>query len=261
MKAQCMIIAMLMFMLGLAAQTTMTATEFEAEIFRLTNLERTRHSLPEFYPELLLVDLARHHADNMARQNFFAHEDKEGLDVSGRQKRYCRNLISTRIGENLAYHEHSQRKYSAQTVVTGWMNSPGHRANILNPEFTHLGVAIARTGDKLYSVQVFARPIAKLITTVAKKIPLKQAYRLEFVYLSVEDRKGLEIALYLPDADKKVFIDEQTFVRGIQFLPINWGSGGLFYVDIPTEHGRGVYKLGICRNNSITMADFSITLE
>lgn len=46
---------------------------------------------------------------------------------------------------------------SAKTYFEQWMNSPGHRANILNPSLTHMGVAVASNGGKEYATQVFAK--------------------------------------------------------------------------------------------------------
>jgi uncharacterized protein YkwD len=58
---------------------------------------------------------------------------------------------ASRVGENIAYGN-----VSADQMVAMWMSSPGHRANILRPEFTHLGVGVARTGSgRVYGTQDF----------------------------------------------------------------------------------------------------------
>jgi uncharacterized protein YkwD len=59
------------------------------------------------------------------------------------------------IGENIAYNYPG-----APEVVTGWMNSAGHKANILNPGFTEIGIAIAANSEgELYYCQVFGKSL------------------------------------------------------------------------------------------------------
>src|SRR5262245_6691013 len=92
---------------------------FEAEVVRLTNLERTQRGLQPLRWNGLLNDAARRHAADMARQGRLAHvldgqDPGDRLDSAG--------YAWATYGENIAVG------YStARAVVTGWMNSPGHR--------------------------------------------------------------------------------------------------------------------------------------
>lgn len=89
----------------------------------------------------------------MARRNYFEHRAKNGSQPKDRVLRAgYRPMLS---GENIAYGPES-----AEEVVAGWLNSPGHCANIMEPRFRHIGVGIA-TGKKrgrIYWVQTFGAP-------------------------------------------------------------------------------------------------------
>ena len=131
--------------------------EFEAEVFRLTNLERTNNGLSAFQLNTALSGSARDHSIDMARGGFMSHTGSDG--TSARQRIEAVNLNTAndvwRWGENVA---RGQR--TPEAVVASWMNSTGHRANILSPYFTHLGVGFAYfAGDIMptYWTQKFIR--------------------------------------------------------------------------------------------------------
>ena len=96
-----------------------------------------------------VVDVARQHSRDMAERNYFSHTNLEGEGPSDRVRR---SGISgwRRVGENIAYGQDSP-----QEVQTTWMNSSGHRANILSSSYTHVGVGVYDEGGRLYWTQVF----------------------------------------------------------------------------------------------------------
>jgi len=58
-------------------------------------------------------------------------------------------------GENIAYGQRTPAE-----VMKGWMNSPGHRANILSPSYTHIGIGLAKTRNGVnYWTQMFIKPL------------------------------------------------------------------------------------------------------
>jgi len=256
-----LLLALILSCFNLTAANKMTVSEFEQEIFRLTNLERTKHGLSKLLPEQGLADLARRHGRNMATQNFFEHKDKQGLEVGGRQKKYYKELMSLSLGENLAFFEHSQRKFSPSKVVDGWMNSPGHRANILDKDFTHLGVAVVLSGNKLYAVQNFGHPVLKLLSALPDSFSRSKIYRLEFVYLGVEDARNLEALLRLPDKNTKVPVSDTMYALGIQPLVITWGEGRHFSIDLPFQYGKGSYRLAFGWGNGHYDSDFEFRVK
>jgi uncharacterized protein YkwD len=95
------------------------------------------------------------HSQDMAAQRYFSHADKEGTyaDVRSRRAGYAWQ----RIGENLAFGQDTP-----QAALEGWLASPGHCANIMNPNFTEMGAAFGLTADKsagvYYWTQMFGTP-------------------------------------------------------------------------------------------------------
>jgi uncharacterized protein YkwD len=93
------------------------------------------------------------HAQDMAQGNFFEHEGSDGSTVADRATRVDYQWRS--IGENIA-----AGPTSAQTVVQGWLDSPGHCANLMDPAFTEMGIAYATQAKSqawIYWAQVFGR--------------------------------------------------------------------------------------------------------
>jgi uncharacterized protein YkwD len=110
-----------------------------AEVVAATNAERTRRGLVALNVEARLAGAAQAHSDDMARRNFFAHESPEGRSVADRVRAFGYRYRV--VAENIAAGQRT-----ADEVVTGWMNSPGHRANILNAEVRQIGVGLAAGG-------------------------------------------------------------------------------------------------------------------
>ena len=118
------------------------------------NRLRRRSGLPRlvFYEELLPV--AREYSRRMAEQNFFAHNDPEGRSV--RERVDEADIRWRMVGENLAYSNGYVNPVAAS--IHGWMDSPGHRANILEPDFrlTAIGAWIREDGT-VYFTEIFLK--------------------------------------------------------------------------------------------------------
>jgi uncharacterized protein YkwD len=98
-----------------------------------------------------LVLVARAHSEDMARRGFFDHTNPEGERPWDRVEAAGITGWSY-VGENIAYG------YSTpEAVQETWMNSRGHRANILNGDYTHIGVGAFNDDGTWYWTQVFAR--------------------------------------------------------------------------------------------------------
>lgn len=190
---------MLLLLSAMLPAARLTIAQFEQRIFELTNRERQRHNLPVLRYETGLADLARRHSQNMLQRDFFDHRDPQGLEVAGRQERYYPQIMLIHIGENLFKIVDSRRNFSSAEIVDGWMNSPGHRANILNRDFTHIGVGVVVRGNKLYATQNFGTPIVKLLNP----LPIRTRglnLRLSFEYLSPRPPADLRATIRYPDA-------------------------------------------------------------
>jgi uncharacterized protein YkwD len=103
----------------------------------------------------LLDRAAQGHADDMLARSYYGHESPEGRDAWYRAR--AAGYRALMIGENVA-----QGQSSLEEVMKGWMDSPEHRKNILNPEFTEAGFGVAvgknAQGYQVLWVQVFGKP-------------------------------------------------------------------------------------------------------
>ena len=136
-----------------ASSSAVGATSDERKAFDLVNAERrSRGEMPLVW-DAELTRMARIHSENMARQNFFNHKGPDGQGL--RERSRASGISGFRaLAENLAYNKGFADVASA--AVVGWMNSAGHRDNILNAEFTRSGIGIARSADgRVYITQVF----------------------------------------------------------------------------------------------------------
>ena len=108
--------------------------QLEDQVVLLVNQARRRAGIAELRPDERLRASARGHCERMATLDFFAHEDPDG---SGPAQRMRAAGYSAPGAENIAS---GQRE--AVSVMRAWMNSPGHRANIVNPRFVTIGVGV-----------------------------------------------------------------------------------------------------------------------
>lgn len=122
----------------------------ERKILELTNAERKKYGLGELVWNEELAALARAHSSDMAERGFFGHNNPDGKTPFDRMKDAKINYIAA--AENIAAGQ-----ASPENAMEAWMNSDGHRANILNPKLKELGVGIARGGEYgIYWTQNFA---------------------------------------------------------------------------------------------------------
>ncbi|GGT28682.1 CAP domain-containing protein [Streptomyces chromofuscus] len=127
------------------AELTRTA----ADVIELTNHERTRAGLPPLASDAALTRAAQAHSDDMVARDFYSHTAPGGSRPWDRAA--AAGSTHHSIGENIACGQRSPAE-----VVTGWMNSPGHRANILKPGFTRIGIGFTGGGRAgTYWTQLF----------------------------------------------------------------------------------------------------------
>ncbi|ENH95610.1 hypothetical protein J416_15192 [Gracilibacillus halophilus YIM-C55.5] len=122
--------------------------QFQEEVVRLTNQERKNNGASELKIDQELMGVAQMKSEDMAENNYFSHTSptygspfdmlrSNGIDYS-------------KASENIAAGQQS-----AKDVVDSWMNSKGHRRNLLDPEVTHIGVGYTSNGD--YWTQLFIK--------------------------------------------------------------------------------------------------------
>jgi uncharacterized protein YkwD len=116
-----------------------TLQEAKQATLCLLNKERSAHGVRKLHDNGRLDLASRRHANDMSRRNYFAHGDFVGRIKSAR---YLSGARGYTLGENIAWG--SWDYATPANIVDGWMNSPGHRANILNGGFHEIGIGIAR---------------------------------------------------------------------------------------------------------------------
>lgn len=109
--------------------------DLETAAFRLGNCERLSRNLEPFACDLRLVWLGRQHATDMVKRDYFEHRSPDGVSPFDRMQ--ARGLQLRRAAENIAHTP------NVELAHLHWMDSEGHRANILG-DFTHVGVGNAR---------------------------------------------------------------------------------------------------------------------
>ncbi|MFM9588433.1 CAP domain-containing protein [Streptomyces scabiei] len=119
------------------------------EVITLTNGERAGAGLPPLSPDARLTAAAQAHSADMVARAFYAHTSPDGDEPWHRAA--AAGSTHRSVGENIACGQRS-----AAEVMRGWMDSPGHRANILKPGFTHIGVGFVGGGEAgTYWTQLF----------------------------------------------------------------------------------------------------------
>ena len=117
----------------------------EQQMFKMVNTQRAQNGLPPVFFDKKLQAVARAHSDDMFKRGYFSHYTPEALSPFDRMKEA--NIIFLSAGENLALAP------STDLAMQGLMNSPGHRANILNAKFGKIGIGVIDGGiyGKMYS--------------------------------------------------------------------------------------------------------------
>jgi len=140
----------------------------EMEVHRLINLEREKYNLKTLGYDEELSSVAKLHSIDMANDNYFSHETPEGLSPTDRASTsdyVCRyqigNMIYSGIGENIHMVKGSSvglwasPEYIAESAVSGWMDSPGHKKNILTSNFSSEGIGVSISPFTIHVTQNF----------------------------------------------------------------------------------------------------------
>ena len=143
----------------------------ELKIHTLVNAERVKHGLKPLQKNPQLAIIAGKHSEDMALRNFTGHVNPDGLDPTARAKKAGfkttikkGNTTRVGVGENIYETQSVMEEDGVKTpylekldivakkAVEGWMKSPGHRKNILNPDYTMEGTGAAVSEDKKVKV-------------------------------------------------------------------------------------------------------------
>jgi uncharacterized protein YkwD len=117
---------------------------YESQVIELINQERADRGLPALSLNTSLRQAARRHSEDMACSDNFSHTGSDGSTLSSRVR--DAGYSYSWVAENIAGS--SSSSFSAQSVVSMWMNSTGHKKNILSANAVHIGIGFSYAGDK-----------------------------------------------------------------------------------------------------------------
>jgi uncharacterized protein YkwD len=134
------------------------AIQLENSLFNAINATRSTHGLNELQLDLNLRNAAKTQAEFCVRNSRLTHTNSIGRLKNVENRVSSLNIEATAVGENIAlYPLGTFYHFTADSITRGWMNSEGHRNNLLNSIYTHTGIAVSFDKDgKAYVVQVFA---------------------------------------------------------------------------------------------------------
>ncbi|RJS59453.1 CAP domain-containing protein [Bacillus sp. PK3_68] len=121
-------------------QTTAGLSAFEQQVIDLTNNERQKAGLQPLKADSELSSVARKKSEDMLAKNYFSHTSPTYGSPFDMMKKF--GITYRTAGENIAKGQRTPAE-----VVKAWMESPGHRANILNKDYTHIGVGYVENGN------------------------------------------------------------------------------------------------------------------
>ncbi|WP_084246912.1 CAP domain-containing protein [Rummeliibacillus stabekisii] len=117
-----------------------SASQFEKQVITLTNAERAKEGLPALQADTKLMGSAKAKSKDMADKNYFDHTSPTYGSPFDQMKSL--GITYKSAGENIA-----KGQKTPEEVVKAWMNSEGHRANIMNKNYTHIGVGYDEKGN------------------------------------------------------------------------------------------------------------------
>ena len=135
--------------------------DMEKYLTARANAERKKQGRTRLKPSPLLVEAARAQAAEMIRGNFVGHHTKGGFDFGDRVRAYMPKFEGLR-GENAARDRRGGKsaRAKADRVFRQWLNSRGHRRNLIRSDYRFISSGVIEVGGHLYAVQIFWEPAA-----------------------------------------------------------------------------------------------------
>jgi uncharacterized YkwD family protein len=137
----------------LSIPNTSNVSSLESQVVTLVNQQRVKQGLQTLKTGSTLSYVARLKSQDMVNKNYFSHTSPTYGSPFAMMEHF--GIRFSAAGENIAYGQPT-----AASVMNAWMNSPGHRANILNPSYTYIGVGAAKNSrGVIYWTQEFIKPM------------------------------------------------------------------------------------------------------
>ena len=218
----------------------------ETRVFELTNLERTKRGLKALRWHQALRHIARYHGINQMKHKFYAHRDHKGMEPTDRFRRLHPAIMGS-VGENIHkiwVVKERNAEGTAQYLVKEWMQSPGHRANILHTRYNYLGVGVVSDGKHIWGTQNFGDLYAESVQTGAVEAVYGSRFSSLFRLLDVRMRSVLSATLFFPDSSRIYPISGGEFYTGSRPVQPQWSMDAAYFsVAFPLEYGRGRYRI------------------
>lgn len=132
---------------------SVTVKNQENEVIRLVNVQRTKAGLQPLTQNWQLSRVARYKSQDMIDKRYFSHTSPTYGSPFRMMESF--GIRYSAAGENIAMGQQSPSE-----VMNAWMNSPGHRNNIMSPSFTQIGVGLAKDKNgRMYWTQMFIKPL------------------------------------------------------------------------------------------------------
>lgn len=129
--------------------------EVEASISKLVNSARQENGLGQVEEDPILKEIARQHSEEMATLNYFSHVSPVEEFRSLGQRMRLRHHFSLQFSENLHQTEGLAYAKLPADALQGWLDSPVHRKNMLNPAYNRVGTGVAFKGRLALVTQIF----------------------------------------------------------------------------------------------------------
>lgn len=135
------------------------ATQVELLVHDGVNVQRQLHNVRTLGYDLELAEVARSHSRDMAERGYFAHKSPEGMLPSDRLEKMdyaCEGAV----GENIYYFQKEPLmdltdSLATQLAITGWVESPGHRSNLIYEDFRREGIGAYANQTSIFVTQTF----------------------------------------------------------------------------------------------------------
>lgn len=245
------------YLFPLSLEGEINLKEVEQLIFIKCNEKRNQYGLPQYKYNVVLAKVATYHSSNMIKYDFFSHTDHQRMSPQKRMMHLYPRIVGT-VGENIAVNYGYSEEEIADNLVEAWMQSPGHRANILSSSYTTLGNGVVSYGDRsqanidsYYATQNFGN----LIAIYKGKFPIEGRYtsqiELPFSFIGGFPKNKLYIYISYPNRNYKHYVKSKQkriytyYTGGGPYLPI-WQEEDDFYIQLSLDKGLGRYfiKMG-----------------
>jgi hypothetical protein len=226
------------------------ATALQGLVRKLTNDVRARHGLSVLQSSGRLDAVARAHSADMCRRGFFDHTNPDGAGPAQRlatafpeyRGSAGENIFMIDSSQDLIRGPHDRARVAAQ-LVDGWMESPGHRQNILEPGYTHLGVGIHATTDDVFATQLFSTSLLVFGSPPPRRLPRSGRVQLQMeLGPDLASRHPLVAFLRWPDRTRRFPSGSGGFFHGTQPLLVQ-RRGDRAVLDVQAGEIPGRYEL------------------